>query len=244
METRFVTGLDRALGGSGDPSPVTALGVYYGMKACARKLYGTDSLAGRSVIVQGAGNVGSALCGHLAAEGVKISITDIYEERVRAVAKNTGATCVAPDDIYGVAADIFAPCALGAVVNDETIPKLKVKIIAGGANNQLADEEKHGKMLTAKGILYAPDYAINAGGLINVANELGGYSRERALQQAEGIYSTILEILTISEKEGIPSYEASGRLARDRISRIAHLRKFYAGGSAADGRFGDHHHRT
>ena len=151
---------------------------------------------------------------------------------------------MAPDDIYGVAADIFAPCALGAVVNDQTIPKLKVKIIAGGANNQLADEEKHGKMLTAKGILYAPDYAINAGGLINVANELGGYSSERALKQAEGIYSTILEILTIAEKEGIPPHEASRRLAEDRISRIGHLRKFYAGKSETDGRFGDHHHRT
>jgi leucine dehydrogenase len=239
METKSVTGLDRALGGSGDPSPVTALGVYYGMKASAKKLTGSDSLAGKSVIVQGAGNVGSHLCGHLKAEGVKITVTDIYEDRVKAVVKETGATYVPPDDIFAVQADIFAPCALGAIVNDQTIPKLKVKIIAGGANNQLGDEEKHGRMLIERGILYAPDYAINAGGLINVANELGGYSRERALKQAEGIYSTILEILTIAEKEGIPSYEASARLAEDRISRIAHLRKFYSGRSETDGRFGD-----
>ncbi len=244
METRFVTGLDRALGGSGDPSPVTALGVYYGMKASVKKLTGSDSLSGKSVIVQGAGNVGSFLCGHLAAEGVRISITDIYEERVKAVVKNTGATYVPPDDIYGVAADIFAPCALGAIVNDQTIPKLRVKIIAGGANNQLADEVRHGKMLIDRGILYAPDYAINAGGLINVANELGGYSRERALKQAEGIYSTILEILTIAETEGIPSHEASARLAENRISKIAHLRKFYSGKSETDGRFGDRQSRT
>ena len=119
-----------------------------------------------------------------------------------------------------------------------------MKIIAGGANNQLGDEEKHGKMLTAKGILYAPDYAINAGGLINVANELNGYSKERALKQAEGIYATMLEIFSIAEREGIPTWEASGRLAEDRISRIAHLRKFFAGNGGTDGRFGDHHHRT
>lgn len=241
METRYVTGIDRALGGSGDPSPVTALGVYYGIKACVKKLTGSDSLSGKSVAVQGAGNVGSYLCGHLAAEGVKITVTDIDAERVKAVAKATGATGVAPGEIYGVAADIFAPCALGAIINDQTIPALKVKIVAGGANNQLADEETHGRMLVSKGILYAPDYAINAGGLINVANELGGYSRERALKQAEGIYGTILEIFSIAERESIPTWEASGRLAEDRIGRIGHLRKFYAGTAQTDGRFGDNH---
>lgn len=244
METSSVSGLDRALGGSGDPSPVTALGVYYGMKASMKKLTGSDSLAGKTVAVQGAGHVGSYLCGHLKAEGVKIHLTDIYEDRVRAVVKETGAAYVPPDDIYAVQADIFAPCALGAIVNDQTIPKLKVKIIAGGANNQLGDEERHGRMLIERGILYAPDYAINAGGLINVANELGGYSRERALKQAEGIYSTILEILTIAEKEGIPTYEASARLAESRIARLAHLRKIYAGKSETDGRFGDRGNRA
>lgn len=238
QETRFVTGIDKALGGSGDPSPVTAFGVYQGMKACMKILTGNDSLSGRSVAVQGAGSVGSYLCGHLAAEGVKITVTDIYEERVKSVVRDTGAASVAPDEIYDVEADVFCPCALGAVINDQTIPRLRVKVIAGGANNQLGDEEKHGRALVSRGIMYAPDYAINAGGLINVANELEGYSQERALKQAENIYSTILEIFQISAEEGIPSYEASRRLAEQRIARIGHLRTFYAGTSESDGRFG------
>lgn len=244
METRHVTGIDKALGGSGDPSPVTALGVYYGMKACVKKLTGNDSLDGKSVIVQGAGNVGSYLCTHLAAEGVKIYLTDIDRERVKLVADRTGAEYVEPEKIYDVAADIFAPCALGAIINDQTIPRLKVKIIAGGANNQLADEDKHGNMLVDRGILYAPDYAINAGGLINVANELEGYARERALGRAEGIYNTILEIFSIAEADGVPSHEASRKLAEDRLAKIGHLRKFFAGKSGRDERFGDNHHRS
>jgi len=244
METRYVTGIDKALGGSGDPSPVTALGVYYGMKACVKELSGNDSLAGKSVIVQGAGNVGSYLCTHLASEGVKIYLTDIDPERLKAVAERTGAERVDPEKIFDIRADIFAPCALGAIVNDDTLPRLKVKIIAGGANNQLADEEKHGKMLVEKGILYAPDYAINAGGLINVANELEGYSRERALARAEGIYGTILEIFAIASAAGVPSYEASRKLAEDRIAKIGRLRKYFAGKSGMDGRTGDSHHRS
>ena len=242
METRYVTGIDKALGGSGDPSPVTALGVYYGMKACVKKLTGSDSLSGKSVAVQGAGNVGSALCTHLTSEGVKISITDIDRERAKAVVDRTGAEYVAPEKIYDVRADIFAPCAMGAIINDETLPRLKVGIVAGGANNQLADEEKHGRMLVERGILYAPDYAINAGGLINVANELEGYSRDRALKRAEGIYGTILEIFSIAGADGVPPFEASRRLAEDRIAKIGHLRKFYVGKSGSDGRFGNDHH--
>ncbi len=244
METRYVTGIDKALGGSGDPSPVTALGVYYGMKACAKKLTGNDSLSGKSVIVQGAGNVGSYLCSHLASEGVKIFLTDIDRERVKAVSDRTGAEYVDPEKIYDVGADIFAPCAMGAVVNDDTLPRLKVQIIAGGANNQLADEEKHGRMLVERGILYAPDYAINAGGLINVANELEGYSQERALARAEGIYATILEIFSIAEAEGVPSYEASRKLAEDRMAKIGHLKKFFAGRAGPHDRNGDGHHRN
>jgi leucine dehydrogenase len=244
METRYVTGIDKALGGSGDPSPVTALGVYYGMKACVKKLTGSDSLSGKSVIVQGAGNVGSYLCSHLASEGVKIHLTDIDPDRVKAVADRTGASYIEPEKIYDVRADIFAPCALGAVINDETLPKLKVKIIAGGANNQLAEEEKHGAMLMEKGILYAPDYAINAGGLINVANELDGYSQERALTRAEGIYTTILEIFSIAEADGVPPHVASLKLAEDRIAKIGGLRKFFAGKNGPDERSGGSHHRT
>ena len=242
METKYVTGIDRALGGGGDPSPVTAYGVYYALKACVKELTGNDSLKGRNIAVQGAGHVGSYLCDHLAKEGAKIYITDIYEEKVKDIIQKTKATFISPDKIYQVDADIFCPCALGAIINDETIPKLKARIIAGGANNQLADEHKHGQMLIERGILYAPDYAVNAGGLISVANELEGNPPERAMRQAEGIYDTILNIFAISKREKIPTYVASDRLAQDRITSIGHIRKLYAGNSGFDGKFGSGNH--
>ncbi|MBI1807168.1 MAG: Glu/Leu/Phe/Val dehydrogenase [Ignavibacteria bacterium] len=235
METKYVTGLDRALGGGGDPSPVTAFGVYHGMKAAMKELTGNDSLQGKKIAVQGSGHVASSLCDHLATEGAKIFITDIYEKKAASVSERTKATYVLPEKIYDVDADIFCPCALGAVLNDDTIPRLKVKIIAGGANNQLADEGKHGQMLIERGIIYAPDYAINAGGLISVANELEGHTHERAMKQAEGIYDTITKIFAIAKRENIPTYEASNRLAEERISSIGHIRTLYAGKSEFDG---------
>jgi leucine dehydrogenase len=239
METKYVTGIDLALGGSGDPSPVTAFGVYAGMKACVKELTGSDSLKGKTVAVQGAGHVAEFVCDHLAKEGASITVCDIYPDKVKALAAKTGATVVAPEAVYDVDADIFCPCALGAVVNDETIPRFKVRIIAGGANNQLADEAKHGRMLIDRGIMYAPDYAINAGGLINVSNELEGYSQVRAMKQAEGIYDTILRIFAIAKREGIPTYEASNRLAEDRIRAIGRIRSIYAGKSEFVGRLGE-----
>lgn len=242
METKYVTGIDRALGGGGDPSPVTALGVYHGMKAAMRQLTGNDSLAGKKIAVQGAGHVASFLCDHLAKEGAKIFITDIFEEKARNVVVRTQAKFLAADQIYDVDADVFCPCALGAILNDETIPRLRVKIVAGGANNQLADEKKHGQMLMERGIIYAPDYAINAGGLISVANELQGYPHERALKQVEGIYDTILSIFEIAKRERIPTYEASNRLAEARISHLGHIRHLYAGKSEFVGRLGDVDH--
>src|SRR5690606_21902768 len=168
METEYVTGI---AGRSGDPSPVTAYGVFRGIKACVKERFGADSVDGLTVAVQGVGHVGYHLCSHLAAEGAKLIVTDIDEEKVQRVVRDFDAEAVAPDRIYGVDAEIFAPCALGAVVNDETIPQFKFQIIAGAANNQLA-EERHGTELMRRGILYAPDYAINAGGLINVYGEL------------------------------------------------------------------------
>jgi leucine dehydrogenase len=242
METKYVTGIDRALGGSGDPSPVTAYGVYVGMKACMKESTGSDSLSGKIVAVQGAGNVASTVCDYLVREGAKVFITDIFEKKAKAVVGRTGATFVEPDMIFDVEADVFCPCALGAIINDETIPHLKVKVIAGGANNQLADEKKHGKMLMDRGIVYAPDYAINAGGLINVANELEGYSRERAMNQAEGIYATIERIFAIAKDQGIPAHEASNRLAEQRIKSIGHVRHYYAGKSKFAGRLGELDH--
>ncbi len=239
METKYVTGIDKALGGSGDPSPVTAFGVYMGMKASMKELTGNDSLKGKKVAVQGAGHVAEYVCRHLKKEGAKVFLTDIYREKAERVGRDTDAQVVDPDSIYDVDADVFCPCALGAVVNDNTIPRFKVKIISGGANNQLADESRHGQMLIDRGIMYAPDYAINAGGLINVYNELEGYSQERALKQAEGIYDTMLTIYAMSKRDKVPTYEASNRLAEQRINAIGRIKSIYAGKSQFIGRLGE-----
>ena len=242
METKYVTGIDRALGGGGDPSPVTAVGVYHGIKACLQEVTGSDSLKGKQIAVQGAGHVSSFLCGFLAEEGAKLFISDLYEAKAKTLAEKTGGNFVEAERIYDVPADIFCPCALGAIINDKTIPRLKVKIVAGGANNQLADETKHGRMLIDRGILYAPDYAINGGGLMSVANELEGYPRERALKQAEGIYGTMTKIFDIAKQQKIPPYEASNHLAEERIASITHIRNLYAGNSVYSGRMGDLDH--
>ncbi|HET7789167.1 MAG TPA: Glu/Leu/Phe/Val dehydrogenase [Gemmatimonadales bacterium] len=220
-ETSHVTGL---MGKSGDPSPVTAFGVYRGMKACARHRYGSDSLTGKTVTVQGLGHVGYFLCKFLHEEGAKLYVTDIDSQRVKSVVDEFRATGLAPDAIYSQQADVYAPCALGAVINDETIPQLKVDIVAGAANNVLA-EDRHGDTLEAKGITYAPDYVINGGGLINVNAELHGWSLERARNKAGEIYDTILRVFEIAGDEGIPSYQAADRLAEQRIAAVAQVRQ-------------------
>ena len=163
METRHVAGLPEIKGGSGDPSPVTAFGTYMGMKAAAKKAFGSDSLEGKKIGVQGVGQVGKYLIEYLVKEGAEVMITDIFEDKLKQVAKNTGATVVDPTVIYDLDMDIYAPCALGATINDETIDRLKCKVIAGAANNQLKDEATHGQILLEKGIVYAPDFLINAG---------------------------------------------------------------------------------
>lgn len=219
-ETRHVAGL---AGKSGDPSPVTAFGVYRGMKACARHRWGSDALAGKTVAVQGVGHVGYYLCRHLHEEGAALVVTDVVEEKVRRVVRECGARAVAPEEIYGVAADIFAPCALGGAINDATLPRLKVEIVAGGANNQLA-EERHGDLVEQRGITYAPDYVINGGGLINVNAELAGWSAEEAHARAAGIYETMLRVLATARDEHIPSYAAADRLAEQRLARAAAAR--------------------
>lgn len=227
METKYVTGISRALGGSGDPSPVTALGTYRGMKACVEKVFGTQSLKGLRIAVQGLGHVGYYLVRHLHDEGAKLIVTDLDAERVKKVVNEFGAEFVEGDRIYSADADIFAPCALGAIVNDTTIPQFKFRIIAGAANNQLADEAKHGQMLIDKKIVYAPDYVINSGGLINVYNELEGYNQEKALSQAKGIYDIVKSILELSEKENIPTYVASNKLAEERMRQIGRIKQAY-----------------
>ncbi|MDX1577303.1 MAG: Glu/Leu/Phe/Val dehydrogenase [Gemmatimonadota bacterium] len=221
METDFVVGIQ---GRSGDPSPVTAYGVYRGIKACAHKCYGDDDLSARSVAVQGVGHVGHHLCRNLAEERVKLFITDIDEVRTARVADELGAEVVSAEEIYEVEADVFAPCALGAVVNDETIPKFRFDIIAGAANNQLAGSH-HDVMLQEAGILYAPDYVINAGGLINVYSELAGWTLERSKRKAGEIYTVLLAIFDLAEAEGLTAAEAADRVAERRLERVGRLHR-------------------
>ncbi len=219
METDHVAGLH---GRSGDPSPVTAYGVYVGMKACARERWGSDSLAGKTVLVQGCGNVAQSLCDALHAEGAKLVVTDIDDDKVRKVVGATGARAVKPEEIYDIKADIYSPCALGATVNDETLKRLKVEIIAGGANNQLA-EERHGEELEKRGLLYAPDYVINAGGVINVYGELRGWDHDRAKRKAAEIYDTLLAIFHTAKSEKLPTFRAADRVAEARITAMGTL---------------------
>ncbi|RKY86827.1 leucine dehydrogenase [candidate division KSB1 bacterium] len=227
METDYVTGIPVEFGGSGDPSPVTALGTFHGMKACVEEVFGTDSLKDITVAVQGVGHVGYYLCELLHKEGAKITVTDIDADKVKKVVDEFGAKSVKPDEIYDVDAEIFSPSALGGIINKDTIPKFKFKIIAGAANNQLAIEKVDGPALVEKNILYAPDYVINAGGLINVYNELEGYNREKALNQAKSIYNILKKIFQISKEENIPTYEASNRLAERRIESLRKIKSNY-----------------
>lgn len=224
QETDYVTGISPAFGSSGNPSPVTAYGVYVGMKAAAKEAFGTDSLEGKRVAVQGVGNVAYTLCRHLHEEGAKLIVTDINKEAVQRAVEEFGAEAVNTEDIYSVDCDIYAPCALGATINDETIPQLKAKVIAGAANNQLKDT-RHGDIIQEMGIVYAPDYVINAGGVMNVADELLGYNRERALKKVETIYDKISMIFEISKRDNIPTYLAADRMAEERIEAMRRSRK-------------------
>ena len=238
METKYVTGISKALGGSGDPAPVTAYGVYIGMKACANERWGSDSLKGRKIAVQGAGRVSRFLCEHLYSEGAELYVTDIVDEKVKHLLETVKAHVVKPEEIYETEAEIFSPSALGGIINDNTIPKFKFEIIAGGANNQLEDEDKHGKMLLDRNILYAPDYAINAGGMINVANELEGYRQDRAMKQAEGIYNMLKRIFKISKEQSIPTHLASNKIVEERLQKIGGIRKIYSG-TSFNGKFNE-----
>lgn len=228
METDHVTGIPESMGGSGDPSPVTAYGVYMGMKASAQKVFGSDSLKDKKVALQGVGHVGMHLTEYLANEGAKIYITDINDEKLKSVSKNTGAEVVGMDEIYDLDVDIYSPCALGATVNDDTIPRLKASIIAGAANNQLKDEERHGYMLIDHGITYAPDFLINAGGLINVGAEYyGTYSPESTKKQTEGIYDTCMNIFDLAIAEKITTQEAAIKIAEQRIESMGKVKLSY-----------------
>jgi leucine dehydrogenase len=214
LETKHVAGL---AGKSGDPSPVTAHGVFRAVEASANRKWGSDSLKGKTVAVQGCGSVGSYLAGELHKAGAKLIVSDIDAAKTARVEKATGAKVVQGEAIFSADADIFSPCALGGIINDKTIPKLKVQIVAGGANNQLL-EERHGDELQRRGILYAPDYVANAGGVINVYGEVVGWDAQRALDKADDIYDTILKVFDIAEAKKIPTYEAADRLAEQRLA--------------------------
>ncbi len=226
QETKFVAGKPDYLGGGGDPSPVTAYGVYMGMKAAAKKQFGSDSLTGKTILVQGVGHVGASLVDYLAKENAKIVITDIYESSVKRVMdKHPEVSYVTPEEVFDVNMDIYAPCALGATINDESLAKLTCSIISGAANNQLKNEKKHGMEVMKKGILYAPDYLVNAGGIINCYWEIIGYNREAALAQTEDIYNTALNIFDHSQRENIPTYLVANKMAEQRIESIGKINK-------------------
>jgi leucine dehydrogenase len=223
-ETQYVTGLSRALGGGGDPGPVSAIGLVHGFLACVERVFGKKSLEGFSVAIQGLGNVGFNLAQELFERKCRLLVADVEQNKVDLAKEKFGAEVISPNEIYDVEADIFSPNALGGVINDHTIDRLKVKIVAGAANNQLK-EERHGDVLHQKKILYAPDFVIGAGGLINVVNELEGYHKERAIKQASGIYDILSKVLEKSEKEN---------LAEERINKVKKFKQRHKESGACD----------
>lgn len=219
LETPYVTGITSNAGGSGDPGPVTAWGIFAGIKAAARYRLGKEQLKGVRVAIQGCGSVGSHLAGYLHEAGALLTVSDISPENVRKVQTKTGAQVASPESIFSQDADIFSPCALGGCLNDATIPVIKAPIIAGAANNQLLDETRHMNMLMEKKILYAPDYVINAGGVINVCHELRGFDAQKARDEAEGIGETLSKLFAAAETMGQNTHLAANQLAETRIAK-------------------------
>ncbi len=222
-ETEYVTGVHQVHGGSGDPSPFTAYGTLQGLMATLNRKYGDEEVGKYSYAVQGLGHVGMEFVKLLKERGAKIFVTDISQKLIDKAVNEYGAEAVGLDDIYDVDADVYSPCALGGTVNEETLPRLKAKIICGAANNQLATNAI-GDEVQERGILYAPDYAVNAGGVMNVSLEIDGYNRERAMRMMRTIYHNLTRIYEISDRDGIPTYKAADRLAEERISVIGKLK--------------------
>jgi len=227
QETNNVVGVHQVHGGSGDPSPFTAYGTLQGIRAALQTQFSNEEVGKYSFAVQGAGHVGHHLIRLLREEGAKVFVTDINEESV-AQAVQMGAEAVGLDEIYDVEADVFSPCALGAVINEHTLPRLKCKVVAGAANNQLATNAC-GDELQARGILYAPDYAVNAGGLMNVSIEFEGYNEERALRMTRAIYYNLIQVFKIAKRDKIPTWQASDRMAEERIAIIGKIKMPYMG---------------
>jgi leucine dehydrogenase len=229
-ETRYVTGVSPELGGSGDPSPVTASGVYLGLKACVEEAWQEHGLEGRRVAVQGVGKVGYHLVKLLVEDAkAKVVVGDVDVDAVARVVRDFGVETADPDKIHALECDIFAPCAMGGIIRDDTIPELKCRVVAGSANNQL-ERPEHGEALAELGILYAPDYVINAGGLINVADELQGYNQERAMARVESIYRTLREIFHMARDRHISTAAAADAFASERIGKIGRVRLYWVPG--------------
>jgi leucine dehydrogenase len=227
-ETNFVAGLPEEFGGSGDPSPFTALGTFEGIKSSVNYVFGTDELRGLKVAIQGMGHVGYYLAEMLHKAGAELLVCDIFEDRVKRVVEEFGAKAVPCENIFSTDADVFAPCALGGVINDDTINQLKFRIIAGGANNQLLDEKVHGQKLKEKNILYAPDYLINAGGVTNVFFEvINEYSRDRVTKKVKNIYNILQEVYRMADAENITTAQAAARLAERRLDAIRDVHRNY-----------------
>ena len=222
-ETEFVTGVHQVHGGSGDPSPFTAFGTLQGLMAALNAKFGNEDVGKYSYAVQGVGHVGMEFVKLLREQGAKVWVTDINQEAVRRCVDEFGCEAVALDEIYDVPADIYSPCALGGTVNEKTLPRLKCKVICGAANNQLANNAI-GDEVQKRGIVYAPDYAVNAGGVMNVSLEIDGYNRERAMRMMRTIYHNLGRIYEISDRDKIPTYLAADRLAEERIEKIGKLK--------------------
>ncbi|MGE3620354.1 MAG: Glu/Leu/Phe/Val dehydrogenase [Acidimicrobiia bacterium] len=227
-ETRHVTGVSESLGGSGDPSPATAWGVYWAMRAVAGHLWGDDDLGGRQVCISGVGKVGAALAGHLHEAGAKLTVADVDAAALARVVEATGAAVVEPDRAHAVDCDVFAPCALGGVLSSTTIPQLRCAAVVGSANNQLA-EAQDAQRLRESGVLYAPDYVVNAGGVINIAEERDGYDRGRAFARIRGVHDTVHRVIDLAEAQGITTAEAADRLAEQRIAEVGRVRMIRTG---------------
>jgi leucine dehydrogenase len=228
-ETRWALGVPVPEGGSGDPSPMTARGLLAAVSAVAERLWGSDDLTGRRVAVQGVGKVGSAYVGLLVEAGAEVLISDSHEEKASTVADTYGVKVVAPDDILFVDCDLLSPCALGAVFDDTTIPRLACTAIAGSANNQLLGDS-HAGAIASRGILYAPDFVVNAGGLINVAEEMRGYSTQRALHRVDGLRQATASVLEVADRMGVNPHQAAVERAERRLKEIGDLRRFRRSG--------------
>ncbi|NLZ91782.1 MAG: Glu/Leu/Phe/Val dehydrogenase [Clostridiales bacterium] len=224
-ETNYIVGLET---GSGNPSPMTAYGVFKGMQAAVNEVYGSDDLEGKTVAIQGLGAVGRILAELLYEAGAKLIVTSRDQAKVAKAVAELGATAVEPDEIYGVECDVFSPCAIGAIINDKTIEQLKCKIIAGPANNQLA-QPRHGDVLHEKGILYVPDYVINSGGVINIIDDISGreYSKENAMKNTAKIYDACKKVFEIAKRHGIPTYRAADKMVEERIASVGKIKTIY-----------------